>query len=71
MNRFKKELRNRGYKLECDYEWLPFEGVEAVRVDSENAQAITYTNLVGAITTTFTRAGELFDSFEDDDNPSF
>lgn len=66
MNRFKKELQKRGYKLESDYEYLPCRGVEAVRVDSENAQAITYTNLVGPITTTFTRSGELFDSFEDD-----
>lgn len=40
MNRLKKELRRRGVKLECDYECLPFEGVQAVTVRSEDA---TYT----------------------------
>ena len=25
MTRYKKELRKRGYKLKCDYPWLPFE----------------------------------------------
>ena len=25
MTRYNKELRKSGYKLECDYPWLPFE----------------------------------------------
>ena len=25
MTRYDKELRKRGYKLECDYPWLPYE----------------------------------------------
>lgn len=37
MNRFKKELRKRGYQLECDYPYLPFDGIETVRVISEVA----------------------------------
>ena len=39
MTRFKKELRKRGVKLECDYPYLPFELVgttlECVVVNSE------------------------------------
>jgi len=40
MNRLKRELRRRGVKLECDYECLPFNGIQAVTVRSEDA---TYT----------------------------
>ena len=42
MNRFKKELRKRGIKLECDYEYLPYNGIETVVVNSENATVSTY-----------------------------
>lgn len=36
MNRVKKELRKKGFKLECDYECLPdATGIQAVTVNSE------------------------------------
>jgi hypothetical protein len=38
MTRFKKELRRLGVKLESDYPWLPFEGIQAVTVVQEYAQ---------------------------------
>ena len=37
MNRLKKEIRKKGVMLECDYPFLPFDGLEAVKVDSEKA----------------------------------
>lgn len=41
MNRFKKELRKKGIKLECDYPYLPFEEggltIDTVRVNTETA----------------------------------
>ena len=48
MNRFKKEIRKRGFKLESDYPWMPYDikgsfmkpgyiCLESVTVDSENA----------------------------------
>lgn len=37
MNRFKRELRKHGVKLECDYQFLPYNGIETVVVDSERA----------------------------------
>lgn len=41
MNRFKRELRKHGVKLECDYQFLPYNGIETVVVDSENATVST------------------------------
>lgn len=50
MNRFKKELRRKGIKLECDYLWLPYEEngvfVEAVSVNSTGARWTEYTNVM-------------------------
>lgn len=49
MNRFKKYVRIKGIKLECDYPWLPYDyqniAVEGVRVDSENAIVIQSLNV--------------------------
>ena len=42
MNRFKKELSKRGYKMEKDYPYLPFNEVEAIMVDSEHAILFVY-----------------------------
>lgn len=58
MNRVKKEFRRKGIKLNCDYPWLPFfiKGesifetgyifVDEVRIDSENAVAYRYLNVL-------------------------
>ena len=37
MNRLKKEIRKKGVKLECDYPFMPYDGLEAVKVDTEKA----------------------------------
>ena len=42
MNRLKKEIRRKGVKLEQDYPFLPFNGVEAVKVDAEAATVSVY-----------------------------
>ncbi|MBR6358033.1 MAG: hypothetical protein IKS11_00135 [Lachnospiraceae bacterium] len=42
MNRFKKEVRRRGIKLECDYEFLPYNEIETVVADAEKATVSTY-----------------------------
>ena len=42
MNRLKKEIRKKGIMLECDYPYLPFNGIEAVKVNSEQATLSTY-----------------------------
>ena len=36
MTRFKKEIRKRGFRIEEDYEYLPYNGLEAVIVNSES-----------------------------------
>lgn len=51
MNRFKKELRRKGIKLECDYLWLPFEVskniyLEDVYVDSQRATWTEFYNVI-------------------------
>lgn len=48
MNRFKKEIKKQGIKLESDYPWLPYDNgnvtVDAVRVNTEKATIIVYYN---------------------------
>ena len=53
MNRFKKEIRKRGFKLTSDYEYMPYEikggfylVLEAVIVDSENAIVYRHYNVL-------------------------
>lgn len=50
MNRFKKELRKRGYKLEQDYPSMPYSTdsnytIEAIKVDAEHFRYIMYCNV--------------------------
>ena len=42
MNRFKKELSKRGYKMEKDYPYLPCDEIEAIVVNSEDATLCIY-----------------------------
>ncbi len=58
MNRVKKELRSKGIKLECDYEYMPYfiKGksifepgyifIDGITVDSETATVKVYLNVI-------------------------
>lgn len=66
MNRFKKELRKRGYKLEQDFECLPSpEGIECVKVDAECVKWSIYHISAGWAWVTFDRSFEGVESWED------
>lgn len=59
MNRFKKELRKKGIKLECDYPWLPYEGkyvtLDSILVNSEMCMVThIYTSII--VTVNFDRS---------------
>ena len=56
MNRFKKELRARGYKLENDYECLPCDGIETVVANAEAATLSIYHVSAGWLRVGFNRA---------------
>jgi hypothetical protein len=45
MNRFKKELAKRGYKMEQDFEYMPYETSPGIYLEGieVNAEACTYT----------------------------
>lgn len=50
MNRFKKYVRSKGIKLECDYPWLPYDikpyiNIEAVYVNASTATIVTFYNV--------------------------
>lgn len=47
MNRFKKELRKHGVRLECDYDYLPYHGLETVVVDSEHCKVSRWWVYIG------------------------
>lgn len=59
MNRVKLEMRKRGVMLEDDYPELPFNGIETVKVDSENAEWSVYHVSAGWSTGRMTRGGKL------------
>lgn len=51
MNRFKKELISKGFKLEHQYDWMPYEVadgifIETVHVNSETAMVTFYYNVI-------------------------
>ena len=63
MNRFKKEIRKKGIRLESDYPWLPYEVshniyVEGVYVNASTATVIEGTNVID-IKHVMTRSGEI------------
>ena len=55
MNRFKKEIRKRGIKLECDYPMIPFNGLEAVIVHADTGIVSEYHDCTGWVKTIFNR----------------
>ena len=61
MNRFKREIRRKGIRLECDYEYLPYNSIETVVVNAEDATIRTYHNCAGWSGTKLARTGDLLD----------
>lgn len=77
MNRFKKELRKKGFKLESDYEYLPYklEGytyilLDSVFVNSERATIVEFYN-VDTLHYEMLRNGEIVEIVFNDGNPHF
>lgn len=74
MNAFKRYVRSKGIKLECDYPELPhyirgescFEPgyiyIDAVEVDAKSATVARWTNVMGWEYTTFNRDGSCVES---------
>ena len=55
MNRFKKELKKRGYKTEEDYDYLPYETapgvfIEAICIDASRARYTIYYDVIACST---------------------
>ena len=67
MTKYKEYLRAKGIKLECDYEYLPCDGVEAVRthVLCNGVVATSYSNITTPEDIMYNRRGEYcwFDHF--------
>ena len=66
MTKFKKYLRAKGIKLECDYEFLPCGYIEAVATEATDncVAAVVYSNCAGAEYAVFNRYGD-FGYFDD------
>ena len=60
MTKYKEYLREKGIKLECDYEYLPCNYIEAVetRVMDACVEAVVYSNCAGAEYAVFNKSGE-------------
>lgn len=50
MNRFKKEIRKRGYEIENDFPYMPYQVglhiIEAIKVNAEKACVTVYTTSI-------------------------
>lgn len=55
MNRFKKEIRKRGFKLESDFEYLPIDGLDSVNCNAANASYFEYYYCLGTVKYQFNR----------------
>ena len=55
MNRFTKEVRKRGFKIESDYECLPCGDIDTTWVNAEKAEYYVYHFGLGVITYKFNR----------------
>ena len=60
MTKFKEYLRSKGIKLECDYEFLPCNYIEAVTTEVINdcIVVIVYSNCAGAEYAVYNRSGD-------------
>ena len=60
MTKFKEYLRSKGIKLECDYEFLPCNYIEAVTTEVINGciVVIVYSNCAGAEYAVYNRSGD-------------
>lgn len=56
MNRLKREIKKKGIMLESDYPYLPFNGIEAVKVDSERVTLSIYHVSMGWMRCRFDRS---------------
>ena len=68
MTKFKEYLRSKGIKLECDYEFLPCNYIEAVTTEVINdyVVAVVYSNCAGAEYAVFNKYG-VCGCFDSDD----
>ena len=68
MTKYKEYLRAKGIKLECDYEFLPCNYVEAVETEvmDDCVVAVVYSNCAGAEYAVFNKYGDCnyYDSFD-------
>lgn len=55
MTRFTKEIRKLGFKIESDYEYLPYGDIETAYTESENAEYYIYHYGLGWIRYKFNR----------------
>ena len=69
MTKFKEYLRAKGIKLECDYEVLPYNGIDGIAtyVVDDGVVAEYYSESIGSIYYVYNKYGEhscIFDSWE-------
>ena len=59
MTKYKKYLRAKGVMLECDYEFLPYDYIEAVTTEvmDDCVVAVVYSNCAGAEYAVYDRSG--------------
>lgn len=67
MTRFKEYVRKKGVRLECDFECLPFNGIETVVVIPERAQVSEYHVSAGWCHIIIGRDGQLSTLYKNDD----
>lgn len=67
MTKFKEYVRKKGVLLECDFDMLPFDGIEEIIVIPERAQVSAYHVSAGWCHTIVGRDGELSTPYKNDE----
>lgn len=71
MNRFTRELRKRDYKIDSDFEYLPYNGLDHVEVHADLAEFWEFDYTMGLVKIHFDRNMMPNVIYSDDGNPSF
>ena len=66
-----RELRKRDYKIDSDFEYLPYNGLDHVEVHADRAEYWMFSYTIGLVKLQFGRDMMPDIQYEDDGNPSF
>jgi hypothetical protein len=68
MNRIKKEFRKKGFLIEEDYPYMPYDGTEAISIDSIEGTYNIYDDRLGTVSYIMNRNGTVIAREREEDD---